>query len=255
MQIFKDYAKYYDLLYQDKDYLKETDYLDNLIKEYSFDSKLILELGSGTGKHAILLSEKGYNLTGIDFSSDMVELANNRLAKEKINRDSVKFLVGDAKTVNLNTKFDVVLSLFHVVSYMNTNKDIINMFKTVSNHLDKDGLFIFDCWYGPAVLENKPESRIKELENDYLKLTRFATPTHYVNENLVDVKYNISLQDKNTNQKYIIDETHKMRYMFKLEVEVLLEVCGLKLLKAEEWLTRKELNENSWGACFICRKI
>ncbi|MFH1461687.1 MAG: class I SAM-dependent methyltransferase [bacterium] len=255
MQVFKDYAKYYDLLYQDKDYQKEVEYLDNLIKKYSLNFKSILELGSGTGKHAILLSKKGYNLVGVDFSSSMVELAQKRLAKENIDDSKIRFLVGDVREVKLENKFDVVLSLFHVVSYMTTNADIIKMFKTVYDHLNKDGIFIFDCWYGPAVLANKPEKRIKELENDFLKLKRFATPVHEINENLVDVKYDILLQDKILLKDFSFDETHKMRYLFKPELEVFFEACGLKLLKSEEWLTKKELSQDTWGACFVCRKL
>ncbi len=255
MQVFKYYAKYYDLLYQDKDYSKEVDYLDALIREHRLGSKSILELGSGTGKHALLLSNKGYDLVGVDFSESMVDLANERLAKENTGDRNIRFLVGDAREIKLATKFDVVLSLFHVVSYMTTNSDILKMFQAVSRHLDKDGIFIFDCWYGPAVLKKKPEKRTKELENVFLKLKRFAMPHHDVNENVVDVKYDILLQDKILGESFSFDETHKMRYLFKPELEVLLGLCGMELLKAEEWLTGKELSQDSWGACFICKKI
>lgn len=96
MQVFKDYASYYDLLYQDKDYELETNYIINLIQEYGDwilnpvfaqgydghrqvqDDNKILELGSGTGKHAILLAQKGYKLFGLDYSQEMVDIAKNR---------------------------------------------------------------------------------------------------------------------------------------------------------------------------------
>ncbi|MBD3272743.1 methyltransferase domain-containing protein [Candidatus Dependentiae bacterium] len=254
MQVFKDYAKYYDLLYKDKDYEKETEYINSLIKENLSDAKSILELGSGTGKHAILLCQKEYNLVGIDFSSKMVDIAKQRLLKEEL-KTNIEFFVADVRKAKLNKKFDVALSLFHVVSYMLTKNDLINMFKTVYNHLNTNGLFIFDCWYGPAVLSNKPEKRVKKLENDYLKLKRFANPVHHINDNIVDVEYNIFLQEKNSPNSFSFKEIHKMRYLFKPELKVLLELTGLKIIKSEEWLTGKSLNQNTWGACFICKKI
>ncbi len=255
MQVFKDYAAYYDLLYKDKDYPEEVNYINDLIREYKKETKTILEMGCGTGKHAALLVKKGYSLVGVDFSKSMIELANKRLVDENIQKNELDFLVGDARNINLGKKFDVVLSLFHVVSYMTTDIDILKMFKTVSDHLDKGSLFIFDCWYGPAVINNEPEKRIKKLENDSLKLKRFATPVHDFNKKQVDVKYDISLEDKLSGKKFSFNELHKMRYLFKPEVELFLKQAGLELIKDEEWLTGRKLNKDSWGACFICRKL
>ena len=77
MSVFGKYAKYYDLLYQDKNYSKEADYIDRLIKTYHPESKTILDLGCGTGRHDILLAEKGFFLTGVDSSKEMLSAAIN----------------------------------------------------------------------------------------------------------------------------------------------------------------------------------
>ena len=60
--------------------------------------------------------------------------------------------VGDITNVNLNKEFDNIISLFHVVSYLTSNYDIKNLFLNANKHLKKGGLFIFDIWYSPAVL-------------------------------------------------------------------------------------------------------
>ena len=61
------YSQYYDLLYQDKDYLAETNYVDNLIQEFGrCNSKTMLDLGCGTGKHAELFCDQGYKVHGVD---------------------------------------------------------------------------------------------------------------------------------------------------------------------------------------------
>ena len=66
--VFAKYSEYYDLIYTDKDYQKEVDYIDQLIQKYHPKAKTILDLGCGTGVHANLLAAKGYRVMGIDLS-------------------------------------------------------------------------------------------------------------------------------------------------------------------------------------------
>ena len=83
---------------------------------------------------------------------------------------------GDITKVNLKKTYDCVLSLFHVVSYLTTDKKINSLFKNVYKHLKTNGLFIFDFWYTPAVLAQKPSLRIKRAQNKNVKITRIAEP-------------------------------------------------------------------------------
>ena len=106
------YSQYYDLLYSDKDYDGETDYVNNLIKENNFNAKSILDLGCGTGKHAYLFCNKGYKVHGIDISEDMLKIANKDIDGKE---DRIKFSHSNIEKLNLNEKFDVVVSLFHVI--------------------------------------------------------------------------------------------------------------------------------------------
>lgn len=78
MDNFKNYARYYDLLYKDKDYGKECKYIINKINKWRgiCQVKTILELGCGTGKHAKLIQGSGYSIYGIDLSANMIKLAN-----------------------------------------------------------------------------------------------------------------------------------------------------------------------------------
>ena len=76
------YSQYYDLLYSDKDYIREVDYIIKLIKENIDHSKTLLDMGCGTGKHAELLSNKDFIVHGIDISEDMLKIAKKR-SKDK----------------------------------------------------------------------------------------------------------------------------------------------------------------------------
>jgi ubiquinone/menaquinone biosynthesis C-methylase UbiE len=62
--VFADYARYYDLLYRDKDYAAEAEYVAGLIRKFHPAARSILELGSGTGIHASLPAEKGFTVHG-----------------------------------------------------------------------------------------------------------------------------------------------------------------------------------------------
>ncbi|MDY0327537.1 MAG: class I SAM-dependent methyltransferase, partial [Arcobacteraceae bacterium] len=64
------YSQYYDLLYSDKDYIGEVEYVDSLIKANSNKVETLLDMGCGTGKHAELFCDKGYKVHGIDLSVD-----------------------------------------------------------------------------------------------------------------------------------------------------------------------------------------
>lgn len=249
MSTFKQYSQYYDLLYHDKDYQKEADYIFSLIKEFSAKAEDVLELGCGTGKHADLLAKKGLKIHGIDLSDEMLNEAH------KIKNDKVFFAKGDVRNYRIDKKFDVVISLFHVASYQNSNEDLQNFFNTASCHLNKNGIFIFDVWYGPAVLKQRPESRFKKLENENLKIERKAVPKIDCNKNIVDVNYEIIITDKKDSSQKILNETHKMRYLFKPELEMFAQSHGFEIVHAEEWLTKKAISDDAWGVCFIAKKI
>ncbi|MFM6580781.1 MAG: class I SAM-dependent DNA methyltransferase, partial [Dolichospermum sp.] len=75
MTVFGNYSRYYDLLYQDKDYLAEAKFIHDLIQTHAPSAKTILELGCGTGRHAELLANYGYQIHGVDRSLEMLNSA------------------------------------------------------------------------------------------------------------------------------------------------------------------------------------
>ena len=250
MGIFKDYSKYYNVLYKDKNYKAETDYVIDLIKQFNPEANSILNLGCGTGSHDFIFANKGFDITAVDLSYDMIDVAN---AKKKTNT-TIAFLQGDMRSIRLNKRVDVVLSLFHVMSYQTTNEDLSNAMQTAHSHLKKDGLFIFDCWYGPGVLTDRPSVRNKTFEDENYLVKRLSTPKMYANENCVDVIFDVNIVDKKTQQQFELNEVHKMRYLFLPEIIYFFNSNGFELLLSEEWLTKKELTYNSWNATFVAQK-
>lgn len=249
MTVFGAYSKYYNLLYKDKDYAGEAHYVHSLIQKYAPAAGSVLDLGCGTGRHDFELAESGYQIAGVDVSEEMLAAANFRLTSRKLPH-MLAFHRGDIRTVRLNQTFDVVISLFHVMSYQTSNDDLRAAFATAKAHLRPGGLFIFDCWYGPAVLTDPPVVRVKRLEDDEVAVTRIAEPVMHYNENVVDVNYEVLITDKNTGARELLHETHRMRYLFMPEIKEIFNDNGIKLVLAEEWLTGKKPGCDTWGVCF-----
>ena len=88
--------------------------------------------------------------------------ARSQALVEKKTAGGLTFTTGDIRDIRLNQRFDVVIALFHVISYQTTNDDVTAAFQTARQHLNPGGIFIFDVWYGPAVLTERPRSASNE---------------------------------------------------------------------------------------------
>lgn len=251
MSVFGAYSGYYNLLYQEKDYQGEAAYIHSLVQKYKPDTKSVLDLGCGTGRHDMLLTKKGYSVTGIDMSEEMLSVARTQAGSG--NCRTPEFLQGDIRTVRLDRDFDVVISLFHVMSYQVTNADLKSAFATARIHLKPGGIFIFDCWYGPAVLTDRPSVRVKRLEDEDILIIRIAEPVMYPNQNMVDVNYHVFLKEKSSGNIEEIKETHRMRYLFDQEVDIFSAEANLKILENMEWMSGKRPGFDTWGVCFVLR--
>jgi len=244
--VFRAYSRYYDLLYKDKDYISEANYIHSLLKRQGLAEGNLLEFGSGTGKHGCLLASLGYKVHGIERSSEMVAQA------QKMSGFSCQ--QGDICKLRLGKVFDAVLSLFHVVSYQITNNDIAAVFNNAYEHLKPGGIFIFDFWYSPAVYSQKPLVKVKRMEDSKTKIIRLAEPQIYPNQNRVDVNYSIFANDLVSGVMETIFETHTMRHFSLPEIDFLATTYNFTCISAEEFLTGESASENTWGVCVILRK-
>jgi SAM-dependent methyltransferase len=249
MANFQQYSKYYDLLYKDKNYKEESQYLIKIMKQFAPKADQMLELGSGSGSHAHYFCEAGFKVTGIERSPEMIAIAKSK--------SIVGFnpILGDISSFELPQQFDVVVSLFHVISYLTENKSLIDCFKTVHKHLKPNGVFMFDVWYSPAVYHQKPETRIKRLEDDAIAIIRLAESKMELDNNVVEVNFEVIIKDKATQATESITEKHLMRHFSIPEIKMLATFTGFEVVIAEEFLTENTPSEYTWGVSFLLRKI
>jgi SAM-dependent methyltransferase len=254
MKIFNYYAHYYDLIYRDKNYGAEVEFIKNHLLAYAPNAKSILELGSGTGIHAFLLAESGYEVRGVDISEQMLARACDRLVGLPPELAAkLEFSPGDVCSINLNQQFDVAIALFHVINYQTTNTRLQSFFQTIKNHLKPEGIIVFDFWYGPAVLSDRPSIRVKRLENDEVSIIRIAEPVMYPKQNLVEVNYQVLITDKISGHVQELKESHQMRYLFMPEIELLLENVGMEVIKLGEWMSDRPTGFDTWNGYCVAK--
>lgn len=245
-RVFDLYGKYYDLLYGDKDYQNEVSYVISLLEKFGNGGNRLLEFGSGTGVHGGLLAQNGFEVLGVERSQSMID----RSTPSK----GFKSILGDICDIHLNQSFDAVISLFHVLSYQISNLDVQSVFNRAFEHLNPRGLFIFDVWYTPAVYSQLPSARIKTMENDCLRVTRFAEPIMHNDRNVVDVNYDIFIEEFYPPQLSKISETHNMRHFSILELDYFAQVSGFKHVAVEEFLSGNQPSNDTWGVTFVFEK-
>lgn len=212
--LYKDFAKYYDLVYSKKKYQKEVDFIDRILKKHT-KGKKILDIACGTGNHAKLFQKKGYNVIGIDKNKEMLKIARRKVRK-------ATFKEGDMGVFNLNRKFDAVLCMFTAINY---NTSFRGLEKTLSNfkrHLDRKGIIVFDFPLPGTTW------KLKSIFNHAIFLGKDAVVL-YTNKDIKSLReiliYWIIKKGKKAE---VFEDSHTIRFYSLKEFEQVLKQIGLK---------------------------
>lgn len=146
--LFKSFqAIYYDRLYESKNYSHEVAFIQNAIENFlATDSSKItlLDMGCGTGNHASKLASDRIQVTGIDISVEMIELA---IKKQGNVNSNPHFTVANLLDFRVDQPFDVICIMFNVIGYLEGYDSLSKLLNTISNTLLRPGgLLIFDFW-------------------------------------------------------------------------------------------------------------
>jgi SAM-dependent methyltransferase len=249
---FSMYADVYDDIYSDKDYAAEAEYVAKRLLEERPDTVSVLELGCGTGRHAEYLARSGLHVTGLDLSRGMIERAlARRAALPAAVAARLTFSTADLRTARLGTAFDAVIALFHVVSFLITPADLAAAFRTVAAHLPPGGLFLFDFWYGPAVVSQRPRRTRKIVRTGQASITRTSQPRIDLESRTVQVD-TVIVSDRPAGAQSVRC-THAVRYWFPAELE---EAAGnlFEVLATDAWMERHSATADSWSAMQLLRR-
>jgi SAM-dependent methyltransferase len=225
--IYGKYGEYYDLIYDGKNYDGECKNLIDYFRKFSEGRvRGILDMGCGTGNHAILFAKKGYSVVGIDSSQVMINQARRKVERKGL---PVEFFVQDMRKLRLGKKFDAVLCLFGTFGYCINDVEILAILNRIRDHLKTGGLFIFDFFPVHAYIGRGSWRSVGETEKDGTYALRIMDGTFNLENQQVNLKIKCNII-KNKKLTDSFQEEHRLRTFTPPEVAHLLREVGFKRL-------------------------
>ena len=225
MSSYTSLAPVYDRLNSDIDYAGWADYIETQFKRYSSkEISSVLDLACGTGSMTVELARRGYDMTGIDLSEEMLAVANAKCDKERF-RHSVLLVRQDMAEFELYGTVDAIVCCLDSLNYLTDTSLLRRTFMHVHNYLEPDGLFIFDM-NAPAKFEQVYADNSYILEDDGILC---AWQNSYNKKTkLCDFYLSIFSQDSDGRWRRFDEEQRERCYSLRTVKNLLFE-CGLEL--------------------------
>ncbi len=247
------YALAYDLLNEGKPYQDEVDFVLKLYKLHNPVGELrisVLDLGCGSGMH-LNMFPSDTKKTGVDISESMLDVAKKRGTP---NATYFQTKIGDFQT---ESKFDLVYSLFHVMSYQTTEMDLNRSLVTIRNSLSDNGLAVFDFWHRAAWDQDPPVTRMTVKKNSLVEVKRVSSPIVDRASGLVTIDMDIFVhQTKMNDHAYEhFSEHHEMRAYTLQELSYAARLQGLEIVGSGPWMTnQRPLSASDWYGWLALKK-
>ncbi|MFQ5553458.1 MAG: class I SAM-dependent methyltransferase [Thermoplasmata archaeon] len=235
VEFYERSARYYDLIYGSiVDYEREGTLLEEVFQRYAERPiRRVLDLGSGTGNHALVLASRGYDVLGIDRSEAFVAVAREK-ARER--PAGPRFVVGDMRELSMEDQFDAIISMFGAFGHVPRGEagDALRRFR---HRLEPGGILAFEWWNEPGTRDGYQDWL--EREGEGIRLIRMGKSRVDREAHTLEItlKHVVLRGDR-------LDDTFTERALMALyEVEVmegLLSHAGLTPVAMLDW-TRKTL--------------
>ena len=247
MGSYKRFANYYDsLMREDVDYSKICDFIENLFVHYDLSSSLIADLACGTGNITIPMSERGYEMIGVDKSVDMLNNARKKASKK--NQD-ILFLNQSITKLDLFGTCDAFLCMIDGINYILSPKSLADMFSRIKKcFLNPDGIFIFDIssFYKLSDILGNNTFIYDTQDVFYSWENKF-----YSDKNLSDMYLNFFVKEKKGYRRFC--ERHLQRAYKKEEIIFALKKAGFADIDCYDGFSFNSPKEDSQRIIFAAR--
>lgn len=232
MDAYTSFASVYDTFMDNIPYEEWSKYLINILKEYNIDDGLVLDLGCGTGNMTELLAEAGYDMIGIDFSEEMLEIAMEKRAESG---HDILYLLQDMREFELYGTVKAIVSICDSINYITEEEDLLEVFRLANNYLDPKGLFVFDFNTVHKYRDVMGDQTIAEDRED----CSFIWNNYYYEDEQIN-EYELSLfireEDSDLYRKY--QEMHYQKAYDLETIQRLVEQSGLTYITAYDAFTK-----------------
>ncbi|WP_163537820.1 class I SAM-dependent methyltransferase [Gracilibacillus sp. YIM 98692] len=243
-------AYIYDLLMEDAPYNDWQAFVSHFIHQHQPNAKTMLDLGCGTGEMSIRFNQTGFEVTGIDYSSDMLAYAHSRSVEQQSN---VTYIKQDIRQLGDVGTFDVIISLCDVLNYITEERDVLAVIQHVANCLEEGGLFIFDVHSLQHFQNNMIGETFAEIYDD-ISYVWFCEPSGRTGEVIHDLTFFVLDEDSGLYERF--DEKHQQRTFSVDFYRELLKEAGLQLRSIHTDFSINHHNEPESGEriFFVCSK-
>lgn len=209
----------------------------------------ILELCCGTGRLTLPIARDGYDISGVDYTSSMLDQARIKASEAGL---EINFIEADIRTLNLQEKYDLIFIPFNSIHHLYKNEDLFKTFNVVKNHLKEGGLFLLDC-FNPNI------QYIVEGEKKQQEIATYTTEDG--REILIKqtMRYENKTQINRIRWHYFINgefnsiQNLDMRMFFPQELDSYLECSGFNILHKYGGFEEEAFNDNSEKQVFVCQ--
>ena len=243
------FADLYDRLMDDVDYDLWTDSVCTLFGAYGEDGgiRTVTDCACGTGALTVRLAERGYRMTGIDLSGDMLRLAQEKARSRGL---SVPFVQMDIASFRTHRKADAVICCCDGVNYLTEEAQVRSFFRSANENLRDGGLLLFDL-STPYKLEHV--LGCSTMGEDRKECTYLWENIYDPESGLLEMRLHFFIPDgKGTYTRF--DETHIQRSYSPEETEKLLNGAGFLLLEAKEAFTGSDPGPECERIQYVARK-
>ena len=209
----------------------------------------ILELCCGTGRLTIPIARDGYDITGVDYTSSMLDRAKIKTTQAGL---EIKFIEADIRTLNLQEKYDLIFIPFNSIHHLYKNEDLFMALSAVKNHLMDGGLFMLDCF-------NPDIQYIVEGEKEQKEIASYTTGDG--REVLIKqtMRYENKTQINRIEWHYFINgefnsiQNLDMRMFFPQELNSYLEWNGFHIIHKYGGFEEEAFSDDSEKQVFVCQ--
>lgn len=242
---YGEFAKIYDeLINEDINYDKMVNRIIEVCKKYDVDFINYLDVACGTGNVTVRLAKYFKENYAVDLSEDMLREA---FEKFKDNRIRCKVICQDMAELSLNKKFNLITSVLDSTNYIIEEDQLRNYFEGVKEHLNDDGIFIFDI--------NSYYKLSQILGNNiytYSEEEVFYTWENTFEDDLLSMFLTFFVKQGELYERF--EEEHLERAYKEVYLERILEEVGLKVLEKFEGYSDKTVSDNSERIMYIVKK-